>query len=203
MSDEELEQLRYPIGRFDVSQPLTDEQVEQSILSIAGLPARLREAVQDMTSEQLDTPYRMGGWSVRQVVHHLPDSHLNGYTRQKLALTEDTPTIRPYNEGEWAELPDSLQGAPEISLVLLAALHQRWVLLLKNLQPEHLDRSFIHPENGEQQIRQHIGLYAWHGEHHLAHITALKNKKVGNQKTNNYLLTANTLQTITATNSTE
>ena len=177
MSTEELEQLRYPIGKFDASQSLTDDQVEQFILSIARLPDRLQEAVADMTAEQLDTPYREGGWTVRQVIHHLPDSHLNGYTRQKLALTEHAPTIRPYNEGAWAELPDSLQGAPEISLALLAALHQRWVLLLKSLQLEQLQRRFIHPENGEQRIREHIGLYAWHGEHHLAHITELKKRK--------------------------
>lgn len=177
MSDEESEQLRYPIGKFDVSQPLTDEQVEQFILSIAGLPARLQEAIADMTPDQLDTPYREGGWTVRQVIHHLPDSHMNGYTRQKLALTEDVPTIRTYNEGEWAALPDSMQGAPEISIALLAALHQRWVLLLKSLQPEQLERKFFHPENGEQRILQHIGLYAWHGEHHLAHITELKKRR--------------------------
>lgn len=177
MSAEELEQLRYPIGKFDASQSLTDDQVEQFILSIASLPVRLQEAVANMKAEQLDTPYREGGWTVRQVIHHLPDSHLNGYTRQKLALTEHAPTIRPYNEGAWAELPDSLQGAPEISLTLLAALHQRWVLLLKTLQPEQLQRRFIHPENGEQRIREHIGLYAWHGEHHLAHITELKKRK--------------------------
>ena len=177
MSDEELEQLRYPIGKFDASQPLSADQLEQAILSIARLPARLQETVADMSPEQLDTPYREGGWTVRQVVHHLPDSHLNGYTRQKLALTEDVPIIRPYNEGEWAELPDSLQGAPEISIALLAALHQRWVLLLKGLQPDQLERKFVHPVNGEQRIREHIGLYAWHGEHHLAHITELKRRR--------------------------
>ena len=176
-STEETDQLRYPIGRYSQPLPLTNEQVEQYILSIAGLPAKLQEAVADMTPEQLDTPYRPGGWTVRQVIHHLPDSHLNGYTRQKLALTEDVPTIRTYNEGEWADLPDSLQGAPEISIALLAALHQRWVLLLKSLQPELLERKFFHPVNGEQNIREHIGLYAWHGEHHLAHITELKKRK--------------------------
>jgi hypothetical protein len=177
MSDEELEELRYPIGKFDTSVPVTDEQVEQYILSIAGLPARLQLAVAEMTEEQLNTPYREGGWTVRQVIHHLPDSHMNGYIRQKLALTEDVPSIRTYNQEEWAELPDSLYGAPEISLALLAAVHQRWVLLLKSLQPEQLNRKFIHPENGEQRIRQHVGLYAWHGEHHLAHIIGLKSRK--------------------------
>jgi hypothetical protein len=177
MSDEELEQLRYPIGKFDTTKPMTDEEVEQYILSMAGLPDRLRLAVAEMTQQQLNTPYREGGWTVRQVVHHLPDSHMNGYIRQKLALTEDIPTIRTYNQEEWAELPDSLNGAVEISLALLAAVHQRWVLLLKSLQPEQLSRKFIHPVNGEQRIREHIGLYAWHGEHHLAHIMELKKRK--------------------------
>lgn len=107
---EESELLLYPIGKFSLALPLSDEQVEQYILSIAGLPARLQEAVVDLTPEQLDTPYRDGGWTVRQVIHHLPDSHMNGYIRQKLALTEHLPTIRPYQEGEWAALPDSLQG---------------------------------------------------------------------------------------------
>lgn len=174
---EDLDELRYPIGKYSPALPLTDEQVEQHILSIAGLPARLQEAVEKLTPEQLDTPYREGGWTVRQVIHHLPDSHMNGYIRQKLALTEDLPKIRVYHEDIWAMLPDSLQGAPEISIALLAALHQRWVLLLKSLPPEQLERKLIHPESGEQRIREHIGLYAWHGEHHLAHITALKRRE--------------------------
>lgn len=177
ISTEEAARLRYPIGKFNPTTPLTDDQVAEAILSIAGLPGRLQEAVANLTPMQLDTPYRDGGWTVRQVVHHLPDSHLNGYTRQKLALTEETPTIRPYQEGKWAMLPDSLQGAPEISIALLAALHQRWVLLLRSLQPQQLERRFIHPVIGEQRLREHIGLYAWHGEHHLAHITELKKRK--------------------------
>ncbi|MCJ8165507.1 bacillithiol transferase BstA [Pontibacter sp. E15-1] len=174
---DETEQLRYPIGRYSAALPLTDAQVSAAIQSIAELPARLQEAVAPMTPAQLDTPYREGGWTVRQVIHHLPDSHLNGYMRQKLALTEDLPTIRPYDEGAWANLPDSLLGPPEVSVALLTALHQRWVLLLRSLQPPQLDRKFIHPQGGEQRIRDHIGMYAWHGAHHLAHITALQKRK--------------------------
>ncbi|WP_242921075.1 YfiT family bacillithiol transferase [Pontibacter liquoris] len=169
--------LRYPTGKFDITQPVSEEQLNQYILSIAQLPGKVRQALTGMTDEQLDTPYRPGGWTVRQVVHHLPDSHLNGYIRQKLALTEDSPTIKPYDEAAWAGLPDSMQGDPQISVALLEALHQRWVLLLKSLTPAQLDRTFLHPQNGQQSIRQHIGLYAWHGEHHLAHITALKERE--------------------------
>ncbi|MCC9137142.1 bacillithiol transferase BstA [Pontibacter silvestris] len=173
-----LEQLRYPIGHFDATQPIADDRLSQLILSIANLPAKVREAITDLTEEQLDTPYRPGGWSIRQVVHHLPDSHLNGYTRQKLALTEDNPTIRPYDEEAWSKLNDAKHGAPDVSLALLEALHKRWVLLLLSLTPEELKRTFMHPVSGQQTIRQHIGLYAWHGEHHLAHITELK-KRMG------------------------
>ena len=174
MSEEELELLRYPIGKYDPAQYPNDEHlVEQHILALGQLPGKVREAVKDLTPEQLDTPYRTDGWTVRQLIHHIPDSHMNGYIRQKLALTEDIPTIRTYHEAEWAQLPDSLLTDPEISLALLEALHQRWVVLLKSLTPEQLERKLIHPETGECSIRQHIGLYAWHGEHHLAHITGL------------------------------
>lgn len=176
-NEEELEKLMYPIGRYATEEHPSDEQVEQFILAIGQLPLKLRTAVSELTPEQLDTPYRENGWTVRQVIHHLPDSHLNGYTRQKLALTENVPTIRTYNEGEWAKLNDSLIGAPEVSLALLDALHMRWVLLLEGLTSEQLDRKFNHPENGVQSIRQHIGVYAWHGEHHLAHITELIERK--------------------------
>ncbi|WP_439881165.1 YfiT family bacillithiol transferase [Pontibacter sp. MBLB2868] len=177
MSEEELEKLRYPIGKFNMEQHITDEHVEQFILSIGQLPAKLRQTLGNMTPEQWDTPYRPDGWTVRQVIHHIPDSHLNGYTRLKIALTEEIPTIRTYNQEEWAELLDSTQGDPEISLSLLAALHMRWVLLLKTLTPEQLNRRLIHPESGECTIRQNIGVYAWHGEHHLAQIQALKDRK--------------------------
>lgn len=174
MSEEELELLRYPIGKYDASKYPKDEHlVEQHILAIAQLPNKLRDATKDLTPEQLDVPYRPDGWTVRQVIHHIPDSHINGYIRQKLALTEDVPTIRTYHEDAWAQLPDSLLASPDISLALLEALHQRWIVLLKSLTPEQLERKLIHPETGECTIRQHIGLYAWHGEHHLAQIGGL------------------------------
>ncbi|MDX5437042.1 MAG: putative metal-dependent hydrolase [Pontibacter sp.] len=178
MSEEELEKLKYPIGKYNpASYPNDEHLVEQHILAIAQLPAKLRDAVKDLTPEQLNTPYRPEGWTVLQVIHHIPDSHMNGYIRQKLALTEDVPTIRTYHEAEWAELPDSKLTNPEISLNLLEALHQRWVVLLKSLTPEQLEYKLMHPETGECSIRQHIGLYAWHGEHHLAHITGLMTRK--------------------------
>ncbi|WP_242926530.1 YfiT family bacillithiol transferase [Pontibacter vulgaris] len=178
MKDQTPDSLRYPIGHHNAAQVIDDEKLSQHIHAIAELPTLLRDAVDGLTKEQLDTPYRPGGWTVRQVIHHLPDSHLNGYTRQKLALTEDKPTIRTYDEVAWAELHDGKFGAPEFSLMLLDALHKRWVLLLLSLTPEQLERKFIHPLTGEFTIRQHIGLYAWHGAHHLAHITELK-KRMG------------------------
>ncbi|WP_299822382.1 YfiT family bacillithiol transferase [uncultured Pontibacter sp.] len=178
MSEEELELLRYPIGKYNPSANASDElQVEQHILAIAQLPGKLREAIANLTPEQLDTCYRPEGWTLRQVIHHIPDSHMNGYIRQKLALTEDVPTIRTYHEDEWAKLPDSLLASTDISLALVEALHQRWVVMLKCLTPEQLERKFTHPESGETTIRQHIGVYAWHGEHHLAQITSLIKRK--------------------------
>ena len=169
--------MKYPIGHYDATQAIDADKLGQFILTIASLPSRLRAAVTDLSKDQLDTPYRPGGWTVRQVIHHLPDSHLNGYLRQKFALTEERPTIKPYDEAAWAELHDARYSAPEVSLELLEALHQRWVLMLLSLTEEQLERTFIHPVSGEQTIRQHIGQYAWHGEHHLAHITELKKRK--------------------------
>lgn len=169
--------MRYPVGKYDTTQPVSDERVEQFILAIGQLPDKLRAAVAKLTPEQLDTPYREEGWTIKQVIHHLPDSHMNGYIRHKLALTEDIPTIRTYHEAEWAALADSQTCDIEISLNLLEALHQRWVVLLKGLTHEQLDRKLRHPESGECAIRQYIGVYAWHGEHHLAHITGLIERK--------------------------
>ncbi|MBF8964247.1 bacillithiol transferase BstA [Pontibacter sp. FD36] len=171
-----MDKLRYPIGQFDLDASISEDQLNLYILSIGSLPTKLAQAVANLSDEQLDTPYRPGGWTVRQVVHHLPDSHLNGYTRQKLALTEENPIIRPYDEVAWAELPEAKTADPGISLTLLHALHQRWVLMLHQLSREQLNRTFVHPVSGQQTIRQHIGLYAWHGEHHLAHITELKKR---------------------------
>lgn len=164
---------RYPIGRFVYEGPMTAAERAEAMDAIAAAPAALRAAVAGMTDADLDTPYRPGGWTVRQVVHHLPDSHMNAYVRLKLALTEDRPTIRPYDEARWAELPDSRDVPVEVSLSLLEALHLRWVALLRALPPESFDRTLIHPEWSEpMSLDRLVALYAWHGRHHVAHVTA-------------------------------
>lgn len=169
--------LRYPIGEFKFEAPLTDDQRQDCILKIEETPARLRAAVAGLSDEQLDTPYRPGGWTVRQVVHHVPESHLNSYTRFKLALTEDEPTIKTYFEDRWAELADARTAPIVLSLGLLDALHQRWVWFLRSLKPEDLQRGFNHPELGVVSLEKNIALYAWHGSHHVAHITSLRERK--------------------------
>ena len=148
MNDTDAADLRYPIGRFQFDGDASAKKRQQWIEEIAAAPARVRTAVHGLTGTQLDTPYREGGWTVRQVVHHLPDSHLNAYTRIKLALTEDEPTIRPYEEARWAELPDGRTGDIEPSLHLLEYLHQRWLMLLRQLKAADFDRQFRHPEHG-------------------------------------------------------
>jgi uncharacterized damage-inducible protein DinB len=171
-----MSDLRYPIGPFRF-EGLTDRTREECVARIAAAPARLRSAVAGLTAEQLDTPYRPGGWTVRQVVHHVPDSHLHAYTRVRLALTESTPTIKPYEEARWAELPDARAAPIDISLGLLDALHTRWLLLLKELTPADGARTFRHPEHGRDfTIDEVIAMYAWHGEHHVAHITSLRDR---------------------------
>ena len=167
---------RYPIGQFAWNGPATPEQRSRFIDDIAAAPQRMRSAVAGLTESQLDTPYRDGGWTVRQVVHHVPDSHVNAYTRFKLALTEDVPTIKTYEEAEWAELPEARSAPIGVSLALLDALHERWVLLLRVLAPTQFARSFRHPELGLMTIDQQIAMYAWHGRHHLAHITSLSTR---------------------------
>jgi uncharacterized damage-inducible protein DinB len=168
---------RYPIGRFQFDSDTSQRAREQRISEIAAAPAHLRTAVADLSPGQLDTPYRTGGWTLRQVVHHLPDSHLNAYTRIKLALTEDEPTIKPYEEARWAELPDARTGAVESSLALLEFLHQRWVLLLRQLGPDDFRRRFRHPEHGRTfELDEVVAMYAWHGRHHVAHITSLRRR---------------------------
>ena len=136
----------------------------------------MRAAVNGLSKEQLDTPYREGGWTVRQVVHHVPDSHLNAYTRFKLALTENEPTIKPYAEDRWAELADTRSTPIETSLMLLDSLHDRWVRLLRSLQPEDWKKSFRHPELGLVSLEKNLSLYAWHGRHHVAHVTELRKR---------------------------
>jgi uncharacterized damage-inducible protein DinB len=166
--------LRYPIGPFQLQGEVTESRRQGWIAEIAAAPAGLRAAVAGLDEGQLETPYRPEGWTVRQVVHHLPDSHLNAYTRFKLALTEDHPTIKPYEEARWAELADGRSGPIEVSLALLDALHARWVLLLRSLGPEDFARTYRHPEYGTTfELDQVLALYAWHGRHHTAHITAL------------------------------
>ncbi len=168
--------LRFPVGRFDVRAPVAAEQIPGWTRQIADTPARLRAAVDGLSAEQLDTPYRPGGWTVRQLVHHLPDSHMNAYGRLKLALTEDEPTIKPYDEAAWAELEDSRSTPPEVSLTLLETLHDRWVRLLRALGPEDFARTLRHPEMGTMRVDALVGLYAWHGRHHVAHVTGLRER---------------------------
>ena len=174
-----LETLRYPVGKFIFPDKVSAEEISLMIKIIDELPSKLRDAVNDMSQEQLNTPYREGGWTVRQVVHHLFDSHSNSYTRMKLAMTEDNPTIKPYMEARWAELEDGKNAPVELGLNLLELLHTRWIMFLRSLTGQDLQRTFIHPENKRRQtIAQTIALYAWHSRHHLAHITELK-KRMG------------------------
>lgn len=168
--------LRYPIGKFERPETITDSQCRAFIDAIAEAPARLSAAVAGLTPAQLDTPYRPGGWTVRQVVHHVPDSHMNAYVRWKLALTEDVPTIKPYEEARWAELGDVNATPIETSLALLENLHKRWVLLLRSLTPADWSRKFRHPDLGTMSLDQNLALYAWHGRHHVAHITSLRER---------------------------
>jgi uncharacterized damage-inducible protein DinB len=168
--------LRYPIGRAEMERDLTPERRQELIAWIETTPDRLREAVAGLNAEQLDTPYRPGGWTVRQVVHHVPDSHLNAYIRCKWALTEDEPTIKTYDEGRWAELPDSRTVPVEVSLALLQNLHHRWVALLRALPAADFQKTLKHPDHGVLTLDQILGLYAWHGQHHVAHVTSLRER---------------------------
>ena len=171
------EDLRYPIGQFRYEGEPDQHRREQWIEEIAATPANLRTAVAGLSPQQLDTPYRDKGWTIRQVVHHLPDSHLNAYTRIKLALTEDVPVIKPYEEARWAELPDGRTAPIELSLNLLESLHHRWVMVLRQLTPADFRRRFIHPQHGRPiELQETLALYAWHGQHHVAHITSLRHR---------------------------
>ncbi len=173
MSD--VDDLRYPIGRFQMpAGTLPVSERERHVSSIETLPLRLRAAVAAFTPERWRTPYRPGGWTVHQLVHHIPDSHLNAYTRFKLALTEEEPTIKPYDEAAWADLADTAACEPEVSLDLLEALHRRWVALLRSLPDDGFSRTLRHPEHGRSfTLDQMLAMYGWHSEHHLAHITRL------------------------------
>jgi hypothetical protein len=165
--------LRYPIGDFSWQGSSTPRQRNEWIDQIAAVPAELRQAVVGLSEKQLDTPYRPGGWSVRQVVHHVADSHMNSFIRFKLALTEDCPTIKPYAEARWAETSDARLSPVDLSLALLDPLHARWVVLLRSLSETDFARQLTHPEAGVMTLDQMASLYAWHGRHHIAHITSL------------------------------
>lgn len=167
-----MDDLRYPIGRFRHDGDVTDHVFTEWVEDIESLPARLAAVVGAMPDEQLDTPYRSGGWTVRQVVHHLVDSHMNGFCRLKFSLVEETPEIKAYDEARWAELADHRLPVAT-SLSLLAHLHARWAAVLRSLTPEERSRAFTHPSDGRTVVERHAGLYAWHGRHHLAHVTGL------------------------------
>jgi len=165
---------RYPIGPFSHSGPLTPEQRLAAMEAIENLPIELRKAVRGLGEAQLATPYREGGWTVRQLVHHVADSHINAWCRFRLTLTEDNPTIRPYEEQLWAELPDGANAPIGISLAILDALHARWAMLLRSLGPEQFSRPFVHPSSGTHDLDWLLACYAWHGAHHTAHVTELR-----------------------------
>jgi hypothetical protein len=171
-----MSDLSYPIGKFHFSGSLSEDLKRQAIDDIAETPTELRSAVTGLSEDQLNTPYRPGGWTVRQVVHHLPDSHMNAYMRFKLALTEDEPTIKPYEQQLWADLADTKETPVEVSLTIVDALHDRWVRLLRSLHARDWQRTFRHPELGLVSLEKNVALYAWHGKHHVAHVTSLRQR---------------------------
>jgi uncharacterized damage-inducible protein DinB len=168
---------RYPIGKFELPKDVTPELRQAAIDEIAGTPAKVRAAVAGLSDAQLDTPYREGGWTVRQVVHHLADSHINAYVRCRLALTETQPTMKPYEESAWANLEDARRAPVEVSLELIEPLHERWVRLLRSMKTEQYARTLLHPEHGVKNLDWLLFLYSWHGKHHTAHITELRKQK--------------------------
>jgi uncharacterized damage-inducible protein DinB len=172
-----MEDLRYPIGKFSVEGEITPDRRQDWISQIAAAPSLLRAALGGLSDEKLSTPYRPGGWTLRQLAHHMPDSHMNSYVRFRLALTEDEPTIKPYQEDRWAELDDARTAPVEVSLALLDSLHARWVLLLGSLADADWQRTFRHPERGPMTLERNLALYAWHGRHHIAHVTGLRERK--------------------------
>ncbi len=170
--------LRFPIGRFTPPiGSLDDRERERCIAQIAATPEELRRAVDGLSAEQLDTPYRPDGWTVRQLVHHVPDSHMNAYVRFKLALTEEEPLIKAYEEDRWAKLPDTQSTPITISILLLESLHARWVQLLRHMTAADFARTLKHPEHGSMRLDRMLALYAWHGPHHVAHVTALRSRQ--------------------------
>ncbi|AXC13225.1 hypothetical protein ACPOL_3946 [Acidisarcina polymorpha] len=170
--------LRYPIGAYEASSNRTDEERTEAIAVLEALPARLQDAVGNLSDSQLETPYRDGGWTVRQLVHHVADSHTNAYVRFRMALTESWPTIKPYDEARWAELSDARSLPVHVSLALLDSLHQRWVFLLRSLDAESWKHGYVHPEMGRESLDQVVAHYSWHSRHHTAHVLELK-KRLG------------------------
>ena len=172
-----MESITHPIGKFLFDKDVTPGKRAACVGDITELPARLRAVVDGLSSSQLDTPYREGGWTVRQVIHHLADSHMNSFTRFKLALTEDAPTIKPYNQTAWAATADVAGGDVALSLVLMEGLHGRWTVLLSAMTAADFTRTFLHPESGPQTLDRALQTYAWHGRHHVAHIVTLRERK--------------------------
>lgn len=172
-----MEDSRYPIGQFEVKEASTDAERSVLIDQIEQAPAQMRAAVTGLTDEQLDTPYREDGWTVRQVVHHVADSHINGYVRFKWAATEEHPTLKHYGGPPWAELADGKSAPVDLSLDLLDTLHRRWVVFLRSLDPDEFQRPITHPESGQWTVDGLLQLYAWHGRHHVAHVTELRRRE--------------------------
>lgn len=168
---------RYPIGKMEMPTEINPAKRQAAIESIAKAPRNMRDAVRGLKAAQLDTPYRDGGWTVRQLVHHVPDSHMNAYVRLKLALTEDKPTIKPYDEATWARLADATTAPIEPSQTLLEVLHERWDYLWRTLKTDDFSRKFVHPDHGERTVDWMLFLYEWHGRHHTAHISELRKQK--------------------------
>lgn len=172
-----MDNFKYPIGKFERVDKVSTAQREEWIKQIADTPSNLRSAVNGLSAQQLDTPYRISGWTVRQVIHHLPDSHMNGYIRFKLALTEEKPIVKPIVEHRWADLDDYRNTPIEVSLMLLDTLHKRWLVLLSDLRDSQFDHTYTNPESGDTlSLGTALGLYAWHGRHHVAHITSLRER---------------------------
>lgn len=172
----EEEALRHPVGRYQPPPQITAEDRTRWIAELEALPSQLKQTINGLSEEQLDTPYRPGGWTIRQVVHHLPDSHMNSYVRFRFALTEDAPLIKPYSESVWAQLADAKSAPVDLSLGLLENLHARWIILLRSLSDDQFARVYRHPESGDVRLDKALGLYAWHGRHHLAHIANLRQR---------------------------
>jgi len=169
--------LRYPIGKLDRKSVFTPAERTAAIDALAAAPSHLRAAIAGLSDAQLDTPYRPGGWTVRQLVHHVADSHMNAYTRFRLAFTEENPTIKPYEESKWAELDDARTMPPDVSLTILDAIHSRLVTLLRAAPADAFQRKLSHPENGPMTVDALLSVYSWHGRHHVAHVTSLKERE--------------------------